>query len=103
MRVNLLALWWARTGILSDSLAKYVDSMLKRIGSQWVEFDDAARACLRIATDESIQGGHPVNLFLAASLILREGRGFIICSREMDKNGYADMAADDYNDRDDVK
>ena len=59
MRVNLLAPWWARTGILSDALAKYVDRMLKRIGSQWIEFEDAARDCLRIATDESIQGGPP--------------------------------------------
>lgn len=56
MRVNLLAPWWANTGIMSAEMAENVDQMLKKIGSQWISFDDAAQASLRIATDESIQG-----------------------------------------------
>ncbi|KIV98821.1 uncharacterized protein PV09_09434 [Verruconis gallopava] len=86
MRINLLAPWWARTGIMPDEFARHIDDMLRRIGSQWIDLDDAGRCALRIATDESIHG-----------------RGFVICSREMDPNGYADMNADDYDHRDDAK
>jgi NAD(P)-dependent dehydrogenase (short-subunit alcohol dehydrogenase family) len=61
MRVNLLAPWWARTGIMPEAHANYVDDMLKRIGSQWIHLEDAGKAAMRIATDESIQGGHNPN------------------------------------------
>jgi short-subunit dehydrogenase len=69
MRVNLLAPWWARTGILPEAAANYVDDMLKRIGSQWIHMEDAGKAALRIATDESIQGVYAPNSCLNTQLI----------------------------------
>ena len=56
VRVNLLAPWWSRTGIMGDEFAAQIDAMLKSIGSDWVDLDDAAKAALRIATDYSIHG-----------------------------------------------
>lgn len=102
MRVNLLAPWWANTGIVTDSLAKHIDEMLNRVGSEWVHLEDAAGCCLRIASDEAVQGRRPPEL-PSVPLNMLAGRAFMICSREMDKSGYVDLTADDYEKRDDVK
>lgn len=64
MRVNLLAPWWSRTGLLPEAVANHVDAMLKKVGSDWIHFEDAGTAALRIATDESIQGGYSVSVYL---------------------------------------
>lgn len=56
VRVNLLAPWWSRTGIMGEEFAGQIDAMLKNIGSGWVDLEDAAKAALRIASDYSIHG-----------------------------------------------
>lgn len=59
LRVNLLAPWWSDTGIMPPAFREQIDAMLKRIGSGWVDLEDAAKACLRIASDETIHGQSP--------------------------------------------
>ena len=52
MRVNIIAPWFVRTRIISDE----VQELLVDRGVTFAEKGDAARAVLRFAADESING-----------------------------------------------
>lgn len=56
MRVNLIAPWYIHTPIMSETVVQFISSLLKKFDSHWATAEDAARACLRIAADNSIQG-----------------------------------------------
>ena len=52
MRVNIIAPWFVRTAIMSESVQELVTSK----GIEWAEKADAAAAVLHIASDKSING-----------------------------------------------
>lgn len=56
MRVNLLAPWYIKTPIMSETVTNAVDEALKRIGGHWALAEDAVKACLRCAADEKVTG-----------------------------------------------
>ncbi|KIV99232.1 uncharacterized protein PV09_09096 [Verruconis gallopava] len=84
-RCNLLAPWAIPTPIIPDEVKPIMEANMKSRGSDWAHLEDAVKACLRLAADDSING-----------------RALGIVPRYVDKEGYIDVALDDL-DRDDLK
>lgn len=56
MRINLIAPWYVHTQLMSDRVFHIIDEQLKKVGSAWATVEDAAKACLRCAADEGVNG-----------------------------------------------
>ncbi|KAK5082311.1 hypothetical protein LTR05_007457 [Lithohypha guttulata] len=76
-RVNLIAPWYVKTGILSQEQFEGV----KQAGVQFAEAEDAGRCLLRICSDSEING-----------------KTFFVCARKWASAGYFDLDIDDYHD-----
>lgn len=78
-RVNVIAPWFIRTAIMSDTVAERIGTLLKSVGAGWAEVEDSVKAALRIAADKDVNG-----------------RALAIVPRSEAKEGYVDCAVDDY-------
>ncbi|KAF2095937.1 NAD(P)-binding protein [Rhizodiscina lignyota] len=85
-RVNLVAPWYVNTPIMSETVVKRIDDLLKKHGADWATIEDCARTVLRIAADSSVQG-----------------RSLAVVPHSVSEHGYMDINYDDYEGRDDIK
>ncbi|KIW04175.1 uncharacterized protein PV09_04488 [Verruconis gallopava] len=78
-RVNVIAPWFISTDIMSDAVKERIGASLKSMKSDWAEVEDAAKAVMKVATDENING-----------------RALAIVPRMDVEEGYMDCEADQY-------
>ncbi|KAF2421167.1 NAD(P)-binding protein [Tothia fuscella] len=78
-RVNVIAPWFIATPIMSEQVIEILGKNLKDKNSDWAEVEDSAKAVIRVAADETING-----------------RTIAIVPRLERKEGYMDMGFDDY-------
>ncbi|RKK98415.1 hypothetical protein BFJ71_g6768 [Fusarium oxysporum] len=74
-RVNVIAPWYIRTGILS----KYQFDQVEKSGVEFATAEDAGECALRILSDTSING-----------------RTLFVCARKWAPRGYMDLNIEDY-------
>jgi len=82
IRVNLIGPWFIHTPIMSEQLVERVEAS----GVKFATVEDAARAAMRIAADNTMNG-----------------RALAIVARHIAKSGYIDAAHDDYAEGDFLK
>jgi hypothetical protein len=75
---------------------------LKARGSGFALIEDAVKACLRLAADDSVNGKSRPWTSHEPSVLTTTGRALGIVPHYVDKEGYIDVALDDL-DREDVK
>jgi NAD(P)-dependent dehydrogenase (short-subunit alcohol dehydrogenase family) len=78
-RVNLIAPWFIATAIMSTEVKERISRTLQSQNSDFADIDDAAKAVLRVAADDQING-----------------RALAIVPRKDVKEGYLDCQADEY-------
>lgn len=76
-----------------------MEANLKKMGSEFAHAEDAVKACLRLAADDSINGMSNQD---ESPWLTTPGRALGIVPRNVEKEGYVDLALDDM-DRDDLK
>ena len=55
-RCNLLAPWAIPTPIIPDEVKPHMEAGMRSRGSDWAVLEDAVKACLRLAADDSVNG-----------------------------------------------
>jgi NAD(P)-dependent dehydrogenase (short-subunit alcohol dehydrogenase family) len=83
-RVNLIAPWFIKTAIMSETIADRITAMLDTIGTGWAEVEDSVKAVLRVASDKQVNG-----------------RALAIVPRSDYADGYVDLE-DDFKDGTDL-
>jgi NAD(P)-dependent dehydrogenase (short-subunit alcohol dehydrogenase family) len=78
-RVNLIAPWFVATPIMSQTVKETISERLKDLGSDWAHAEDSAKAVIRVASDKTVNG-----------------RALAIVPHQMRKEGFMDLAWDDY-------
>lgn len=74
------------------------EANLKNGGSEFAHVEDAVKACLRLAADDTINGKPTCILWhLKWPWLTITGRSMGIIPRKVDKEGYVDLGLDDMN------
>jgi hypothetical protein len=81
------------TPIMSEAAIRTIKKQLESRGQEFAHIEDAVKAVMRVAADQTIHGNvpSPINRPLLSSI----GRCLSIVPRNMRKEGYIDLEQDD--------
>lgn len=78
---------------MSEAAIRTVKKQLELRGQEFAHIEDAVKAVMRVAVDQSIHGNFPIPIY--QPLLSSKGRCLSIVPRNMKKEGYIDLEQDE--------